>query len=68
VPGGASRFVGFRLYDKVLTDSAFWQAVANTVSLLLLSVPTTVVLALAVALGLHRLGSTGPASWGSSGG
>ena len=55
VPGGASRFVGVRLYDKVLTDSSFWQAVGNTVSLVVLSVPTTVVLALAVALGLHRL-------------
>jgi multiple sugar transport system permease protein len=55
VPGGVSRFVGFRLYDKVLTDSAFWQAVGNTVSLVALSVPTTVVLALAAALGLHRL-------------
>jgi multiple sugar transport system permease protein len=55
VPGGASQFVGLRLYDKVLTDPTFWQAVANTVSLLALSVPTTVGLALAVALGLHRL-------------
>ena len=47
--------MGFRLYDKVLTDSTFWQAVGNTVTLLLLSVPVTVVLALAAALGLHRL-------------
>ena len=57
VPGGESRFVGLRLYAKVLDDPTFWQAVANTVSLLGLSVPTTVVLALAVALGLHRLAS-----------
>jgi ABC-type sugar transport system permease subunit len=55
VPGGASRFVGFRLYERVFTDPTFWQAVRNTVSLLLLSVPTTVVLALTAALGLHRL-------------
>jgi ABC-type sugar transport system permease subunit len=55
VPGGASRFVGFRLYERVFTDPTFWQAVRNTVSLLLLSVPTTVVLALVAALGLHRL-------------
>ena len=54
-PGGASEFVGFRLYEKVLTDSTFWQAVGNTVQLLLLSVPATVVLALAVALGLNRI-------------
>jgi len=57
VPGGESRFVGLRLYEKVLTDSTFWQAVGNTVSLLLMSVPATVVLALMVALGLHRLRS-----------
>jgi len=57
VPGGASQFVGLRLYEKVLTDPSFWQAVGNTVSLLLMSVPATVVLALTVALGLHRLRS-----------
>jgi multiple sugar transport system permease protein len=57
VPGGASRFVGLRLYERVLTDSSFWQAVQNTITLLLLSAPATVVLALAVALGLNRLAS-----------
>ena len=46
-----------RLYEKVLTDSTFWKAVRNTVSLLLLSVPATVILALAVALGLNRIAS-----------
>ena len=56
-PGGASEFVGVRLYEKVLGDSTFWTSVANTVSLLLMSVPTTVILALAVALGLNRIGS-----------
>jgi multiple sugar transport system permease protein len=55
VPGGASQFVGTRLYVKVLTDPTFWQAVGNTASLLIMSVPVTVVLALAAALGLHRL-------------
>lgn len=55
VPGGASRFVGIRLYEKVLTDGDFWRAVGNTVSLVVMSVPATVVLALAVALGLNRL-------------
>ena len=56
-PGGVTTFAGVALYEKVLTDPTFWQAVRNTVSLLLLSVPATVVLALAVALGLHRLRS-----------
>ena len=49
--------MGVRLYERVFTDPTFWQAVRNTVSLLLMSVPVTVVLALAVALGLHRLRS-----------
>ena len=56
-PGGAKEFVGLRLYEKVLTDSGFWTAVGNTVQLLLLCVPATVVLALAVALGLNRITS-----------
>lgn len=55
VPGGASRFVGLRLYEKVLTDPTFWTAVQNTVSLLAMSVPTVVILALATALGLNRI-------------
>jgi multiple sugar transport system permease protein len=54
-PGGAREFVGGRLYEKVLTDSTFWTAVSNTLQLLLLSVPTTVILSLAVALGLNRI-------------
>src|SRR4030095_4368168 len=45
------------LEEKVLTDPTFWTAILNTVKLLLLSVPATVVLALAVALGLNRLTS-----------
>jgi multiple sugar transport system permease protein len=55
VPGGKIQFVGLRLYAKVLSDSTFWRAVGNTVSLLGMSVPATVALALAVTLGLHRL-------------
>ena len=57
VPGGAREFVGLRLYEKVLTDPTFWTAVWNTVQLLLMSVPVTVVSALAVALGLNRIAS-----------
>ena len=55
VPGGASQFVGLRLYEKVFTDSTFWAAVYNTVQLLFMSVPTVVVCSLAVALGLNRI-------------
>src|SRR5713226_7745922 len=54
-PGGTGQFVGLRLYQKVLTDPTFWQTIRNTVTLLFMSVPVTAVLALAVALGLHRL-------------
>jgi len=56
-PGGAREFAGLSRYEKVLTDSGFWAAVDNTVQLLLLSVPATVVCALAVALGLNRIAS-----------
>ncbi len=55
VPGGASRYVGLRLYERVFTDPTFWTAVQNTIALLFMSVPATVVLALAVALGLNRI-------------
>jgi multiple sugar transport system permease protein len=55
VPGGASQYVGVRLYQKVLTDKSFWQAAQNTLTLLAMSVPVTAALALVVALGLHRL-------------
>ena len=56
-PGGAREFVGLGRYEKVLTDPAFWSAVGNTVQLLLLSVPATVLCALVVALGLNRIAS-----------
>ncbi|HZP85649.1 MAG TPA: sugar ABC transporter permease [Burkholderiales bacterium] len=55
VPGGAREFVGLGRYEKVLTDDTFWAAVGNTVQLVFLSVPVTVVCALAVALGLNRI-------------
>src|SRR5437773_5434948 len=52
LPGGASPFVGLRPYELVFTDSPFWTSVWNTVELLALSVPATVVLSLSLALGL----------------
>jgi multiple sugar transport system permease protein len=54
-PGGRSEYAGLTRYERVLTDPTFWNAVWNTLQLLLFSVPTTVVLALAVALGLDRI-------------
>jgi ABC-type sugar transport system permease subunit len=57
VPGGATQFVGLRLYEKVFTDSIFWAAVTNTIHLLLMSVPAVVICSFAVALGLNRIAS-----------
>lgn len=54
-PDGVARFVGLRLYQRVLTDPSFWSSVRNTITLLLISLPATVILALAVALALNRL-------------
>jgi len=56
-PGGAREFAGLGRYQKVLTDPTFWSAVGYSVHLLLLSVPVSVVCALAVALGLNRIAS-----------
>lgn len=56
-PGGAREFAGLGRYERVLTDPSFWTAVGNTVQLLLMSVPVTIVCALAVALGLNRIAS-----------
>src|SRR5438876_870837 len=49
LPGGARRFGGLRVYELVFSVSAFWYSAWNAVQLLALSVPATVVLALAVA-------------------
>lgn len=54
-PDGVARFVGLRFYARVLTDPSFWSSVRNTITLLLISLPTTVILGLAVSLGLNRL-------------
>jgi multiple sugar transport system permease protein len=54
-PGGEREFVGLRLYEKVFTDSSFWTAIQNTIQLLIFSVPATVILALAVAIGLNGI-------------
>jgi multiple sugar transport system permease protein len=54
-PGREPEFVGLRLYEKVFTDSTFWTAIQNTIQLLLFSVPATVILALAVAIGLNGI-------------
>jgi multiple sugar transport system permease protein len=50
------QYIGLENYEMVLTDEEFWASLINTLYFALLSVPTTITLALLVALGLNRLG------------
>jgi multiple sugar transport system permease protein len=52
------RFVGLENYQTVLTDSAFWQAMARTFFLLGTSLPLQLALGLGIALVLHQPGLT----------
>jgi multiple sugar transport system permease protein len=49
-------FVGFENYLDVFTSDEFWESLGRTLYFTLLCVPTTVTLALIVALGLFRVG------------
>lgn len=53
--GEASRFVGIDNYRSVFSDPIFWMTVKNTFYFVILSVPTTVFLALMVSLLLNRI-------------
>jgi multiple sugar transport system permease protein len=48
------RFIGLDNYRELLRDEAFWKAVKNTFVYVLGTVPTTVILALGIALLLNR--------------
>jgi multiple sugar transport system permease protein len=52
------RFVGIDNYVQVLTDPVFWQAMARTAMLFILSVPVQIAVGLMIALVLHRPGLT----------
>lgn len=52
------RFVGLDNYAAVLTDPVFWQAMARTATLFLISVPVQIAIGLTIALALHRPGLT----------
>lgn len=54
VEGQASRFVGVQNYNALVSDSAFWAAVRNTVEFVVGFSVLTVILATAVALLLNR--------------
>lgn len=49
----STALVGLRNYERVLTDSEFWQAVANTIYFTVVVVPVQLALALAAALLLN---------------
>jgi len=54
-PGGASRFVGLESYRIILSDSMFWRSLTNTLYLMAISVPCTILLSLVVAVLLDRM-------------
>jgi len=58
---GGGEFIGFGNYVRMAGDPVFWQALANTLKLALLIVPTLTVVALALALALNR--PTRSAAW-----
>lgn len=47
-------FIGLENFTHLLQDAMFWQALGNTLKLLLLSVPASILLALGVALLLNQ--------------
>ncbi len=49
-----SQFIGVGNYASMLQDPAFWDALLNTVYFVVLTVPTMLVLSLALALGVNR--------------
>jgi multiple sugar transport system permease protein len=53
---GAGKWVGLDNYFRLASDRLFSTAVWNTIYFVVLSVPTGVLLALAIALGVNRLG------------
>src|SRR5271154_4422402 len=53
---GPGKWVGLDNYFRLVTDRLFSTAVWNTIYFVVLSVPTGVLLALAIALGVNRLG------------
>lgn len=50
-------FAGLQNYQTVFNSSQFWSSLKNTIVFTILSVPSTIVLSLIVALGFHRVGS-----------
>ncbi len=55
MPGKESRFLGAENYLRAFHDPTFWVAMRNTVLYTLVTVPGQMVLAMLVALALHRI-------------
>ena len=51
---GEARFIGLANYRAVFADAAFWQALSNTLLFVLLTVPTGIVISLALAMLLDK--------------
>lgn len=51
----APHFVGFDNFREALGDRYFWMSVRATFVFVILSVPSTIILALALALGMHAM-------------
>ncbi|MDX6256669.1 MAG: multiple sugar transport system permease protein [Frankiales bacterium] len=49
-----AHFIGLQNYRQLFGDSAFWQALRNTVLFVAVGVPVIMVISLAIALGLSR--------------
>ncbi len=55
MPGRESRFLGVENYARAFRDPIFWVAMRNTVLYTLVTVPGQMILAMLVALALHRI-------------
>ncbi len=50
-----ARFVGFQIYRKLISDSAFWHSIYVTVKFIILSIPLTMIPALFIAIFLNSI-------------
>lgn len=62
---GSGTFVGFDNFERILTEPSFRRALTNTIIYILFTVPGTIVISLAVALGIHHV-SRGASIWRSA--
>lgn len=51
----ATTGIGFGVFEAVLTDPLFWRAMKNTVIMVLISVPVTIVISLLISVALNSI-------------